>query len=268
MPSTWFLDTPPAGQLLDAGAVAHLLDAGSEQAPALDMLDFINQVVPVEYISLVEYIDGVPSQVEGHAAGRHHNITAECFALYKKRFRRADDITRLATRMSAEAPSDAPVTAMLYDLADIPDPAWREQIFVDRKLTGRLSFLYTPVPRTVFAIHLYRNRQNGSFGESDVARLLGLAPLLKRAHRNALFAQRASADTPLRVANIERTLQRTAPQLSAREREVCARIACGIGADGIAADLGVAASTVMTLRKRAYLKLSIHGRQQLLRFTH
>ena len=268
MPSTWFLDTPPAGQLLDAGAVAHLLDAGSEQAPALNMLDFINHVVPVEYISLVQYIDGVPSQVEGHAAGRHDNITAECFSLYKKRFRHADDITRLAARMSAEALAPAPVTALLYDAADIPDPAWREQIFIGRQLTGRLSFLYSPVPRTIFAINLYRNRQNGKFEEADVARLLGLAPLLKRAHRNALFAQFASPDTPLRVASIERTLQRTAPQLSAREREVCARIACGMGADGIAAELGVASSTVTTLRKRAYLKLSIHGWQQLLRFTH
>ncbi|CAN7721463.1 helix-turn-helix transcriptional regulator [Variovorax paradoxus] len=268
MPSTWFLDTPPAGQLLDAGAVAHLLDAGSEEAPALHMLDFINHVVPVEYISLVEYIDGVPSQVEGHAMGRCDNITAECFSLYKKRFRLADDMTRLAARMGGEALAHAPVTALLYDAADIPDPAWREQIFVGRQLTGRLSFLYSPVPRTIFAINLYRNRQNGQFAQADVAQLLGLAPLLKRAHRNALFAQLASPDTPLRVAGIERTLQRTAPQLSPREREVCARIACGIGADGIAADLGIAASSVATLRKRAYLKLAIHGRQQLLRFIH
>jgi hypothetical protein len=126
MPSTWFLDTPPAGQLLDAGAVAHLLDAGNEQAPALHMLDFINHVVPVEYISLVEYIDGVPSQVEGHAMGRCDNITAECFSLYKKRFRLADDMTRLAARMGGEALAHAPVTALLYDAADIPDPAWRE----------------------------------------------------------------------------------------------------------------------------------------------
>ncbi len=98
--------------------------------------------------------------------------------------------------------------------------------------------------------------------------MLGLAPILKRAHRNALFAQLASPDAQTRVLNIERALQRTAPQLSAREREVCARIACGIGADGIASDLGIATSTVMTLRKRAYAKLAIHGRQQLSRFIH
>lgn len=68
--------------------------------------------------------------------------------------------------------------------------------------------------------------------------------------------------------DIARTLQRTAPQLSTREREVCASIAYGLGAEGIAAELCVAASPATTLRERAYAKLAIHGRQQLARFIH
>ncbi|WP_095946465.1 helix-turn-helix transcriptional regulator [Variovorax boronicumulans] len=268
MASTWLLDNPPAGHMLDAAAVARLLDAGDGRAPALEMLDFVNHVVPVEYISLVEYVDGVPSQVEGHSTGRHQNITAECFSLYKRRFRQADELTRLATRMVGEASAHAPVTALLYDAVDIPDEGWRDQIFVGRQLTGRLSFLYAPLPRTLFAINLYRDQHDGRFEEADVQRLLGLAPILKRAHRNALFAHLASPDANLRGFEIERALQRTAPLLSPRERAVCARIACGIGIDGIAAELCIAASTVATLRKRAYAKLAIHGRQQLLRFIH
>lgn len=47
--------------------------------------------------------------------------------------------------------------------------------------------------------------------------------------------------------------------LSPRELQVCARIACGITADGIAADLGIAPATVVTLRKRAYAKLADAG---------
>lgn len=60
-------------------------------------------------------------------------------------------------------------------------------------------------------------------------------------------------------------LQRDRPELlegSAslpQERAVCARIALGLSADGIAADLDVAPSTVITLRKRAYLKLAEVG---------
>jgi len=40
---------------------------------------------------------------------------------------------------------------------------------------------------------------------------------------------------------------------------VCARIACGVSADGIAAELDVAPSTITTLRKRAYAKLMRRG---------
>jgi hypothetical protein len=99
----------------------------------------------------------------------------------------------------------------------------------------------------LFAINLYRDQNDGSFDELDVQRLLGLAPILKRAHRNALCVHLASPDLQLRAPEIERALQRTAPLLSARERSVCALIACGVGADGIAAELGIAPSTVATL---------------------
>jgi DNA-binding CsgD family transcriptional regulator len=49
------------------------------------------------------------------------------------------------------------------------------------------------------------------------------------------------------------------PALSPREAEVVARIAHGLSADGIAAELDVAPSTVVTLRKRAYAKLAEAG---------
>jgi DNA-binding NarL/FixJ family response regulator len=49
---------------------------------------------------------------------------------------------------------------------------------------------------------------------------------------------------------------------------VCARIACGLSMDGIAADLGIAKSSVLTLRKRAYNKLALHSRMDLVRRFH
>jgi FixJ family two-component response regulator len=67
------------------------------------------------------------------------------------------------------------------------------------------------------------------------------------------------ADRQAQVSQAAQRLARLAPALSPRERAVCARIACGLSADGIAADLDVAPSTVVTLRKRAYLKLAGAG---------
>ena len=76
-----------------------------------------------------------------------------------------------------------------------------------------------------------------------------------------------SVGTPARVAQAEQALADRAPRLSLRERQVCARIAVGLTADGIGADLGVAPSTVVTLRKRAYAKLGVHNRLALARLV-
>lgn len=51
--------------------------------------------------------------------------------------------------------------------------------------------------------------------------------------------------------------------LSARERAVCLGILAGRKAELIAGDIDVAASTVVTYRKRAYAKLGINSRAAL-----
>ena len=65
MPSTWTVRTPPPGHQVDAGALDALLDVPTSQAPGRGLLSFINAHVQVDYLSLVEYADVVPSQVDG-----------------------------------------------------------------------------------------------------------------------------------------------------------------------------------------------------------
>ncbi len=233
------------------------------------MLTFLNTIAPVGYISVVEYGGALPLQVEGHAdhAGRP-NITAKCFSRYQARFSGADDVTRLAFALAQESDSEAAVAVVVYDLDSIPDAAWRENIFVREHLTGRLSYVYAPLAHTAFAINLYRDEAAGTFQPSEIEQLMGVAPILKKVHRAVLQARMPGLSVRVRLPSMLSTLAARAPQLSPRERDVCARIACGIGADGIAAELGLAASTVQTLRKRAYAKLSIHGRQQLVQLAH
>ncbi|MDT4884402.1 hypothetical protein FQZ97_1205380 [compost metagenome] len=97
------------------------------------------------------------------------------------------------------------------------------------------------------------------FRQDEIGQLLALAPLLRQAHQAALQLGAVVADRQVQQAQAGQRLARLAPALSPRERAVCARIACGLSADGIAADLDVAPSTVVTLRKRAYLKLAEAG---------
>ncbi|MBK9360144.1 MAG: hypothetical protein IPM99_02925 [Rubrivivax sp.] len=58
-------------------------------------------------------------------------------------------------------------------------------------------------------------------------------------------------------------LQRLPVRLSVREREVCALTLAGHTRQGIGLTLGIAESSVATLRERAYRKLQIHGAGEL-----
>jgi DNA-binding CsgD family transcriptional regulator len=275
MPQTWFVDAPPHGHALAARSVGLLLDAAHASAPAAKLLAFINQVAPVEYISLVAYggdeADGgaddfgaAPTLVEGHARGPHaRDVTAECFAIYRRQYWRSDQATRIAQHLRRDAQADSPVTALHFQPGDIPVAAWRNEIYEREHLSDRLSFLYSPLPHTAFAINLYRDESLGRFQSAEIEELLAIAPLLKQVHQGAL---RAGHGAPVaghgqaqRIARAQEAIRARAPSLSPRELAVCARIACGISADGIAAELDVAPSTVVTLRKRAYAKLAESG---------
>lgn len=268
MHSTWTVQAPPPGHGIDAAAVDALLDVPTSVSPARGMLAFINSLVGIDYLSLVEYSGRVPSQVDGCSQRAHlPNITGECFAHYKRHFSHLDEVTRLAQHVQDEAQAPAAVMVLHYGVADIPDAGWREQIFEHARLTGRLSLLYAPLAHTAFAINLYRDVSAGCFAPGEIERLLAAAPLLRKVHLNTLRARRESLPAGVRLDLTQHALSERAPQLSRREREVCARIATGISVDGIALEIGVAPSTVQTLRKRAYAKLGIHGRRQLMQFT-
>jgi len=258
MPATWTLDAPASGHLLPATAVQGLLEVASAPLSAARLLRAIQPVVPVQYLSLVAFRHHTPELVEGssqHSPDR--DVVAECFAIYRRSYFRSDSVMRLADRV-AERP--AREVAVLHCRADeLPVAGWRNDIYVRERLTERFTLLHAPAPGAVQAIHLYRDDRQGFFQPSEIAQLLALAPLLRQAHHAALQVGAVVADRHAQVAQAERRLLRLAPILSPRERAVCARIACGLSADGIAADLDVAPSTVVTLRKRAYLKLADAG---------
>jgi DNA-binding CsgD family transcriptional regulator len=58
---------------------------------------------------------------------------------------------------------------------------------------------------------------------------------------------------------------RSPSRLTARECEVCARIVYGMSMKEIARDLNISAESGITYRKRAYLRLRVTSRSELLR---
>ena len=266
MIQTWQLGAPSHAQLLPADAVASLLDVVSSGEPAAAMLACLGAFASVDYLTLVEYVPpgrGAPAepvQAEGHATPRLRNVTYECFAHYRQRFWRDDPATRIAHQLGQGATPSTPVAAIHVQAHDIPDAVWRSEIYERAQLSARLSLLYAPLPGSAWAVNLYRHRSSGDFGPDEIARVLAVAPLLRQVHASTLRAGAGTqAALPARIERAQAALRRRVPELSPREQAVCARIACGLSLDGIAAELDVAPSTVATWRKRAYAKLAVHG---------
>lgn len=270
--NTLSLPVNPIGSDPDAlfglSVVAHLLDASSQSTMTPSLLRAINCITPASYISLVRYDKHGPRLIEGHALEGLRNITHDCWERYRGRFFRVDELTRLAWRMCSDGPVEAEeALAVRCQAEHIPDANWREQIYVRSALSDRLSLLYRGTQGNAYAVNVYRTQAQGLFEPDRLQQLLTLAPLVHRVLSHRVGAVQHS-NTAQRTQQIELNLAARAPELSPREREVCARIACGLSMDGIAADLGIAKSSVLTLRKRAYNKLALHSRMDLVRRFH
>lgn len=97
-------------------------------------------------------------------------------------------------------------------------------------------------------LNLYFDRDFAEAGESGEARLFGLAARVLAAH---LIQSNPLEYSPLFSV------------LSDRERQVCTGMLAGKKAETIAQEMGVAPSSIVTYRQRAYQKLGITSRGQL-----
>ena len=118
-------------------------------------------------------------------------------------------------------------------------------IFFDRPGLVAKTTVLVAGDRIRLFINLYVSGDVGEECDADLSRLAGRLALLH-------FETMTDNGLPAPLA-----------ALSERERAVCMGILSGHKAEAIAAELGVAASTVVTYRKRAYNKLGITSRAGL-----
>lgn len=261
MQEFWDLSRTTGTAKLPVSVLSNLLDV-SAQTMSQPILEAINQISGVDYISLVEHPPSgqKPTQVAYAAKERqpHRDVTRECFERYRNLYFKQDPVTHLLDQMHTRDKKCEGVAALHVMREDIPDNAWKRDIYERENLPDRLSFLFAPSPECRLAVNLYRSAQRGHFRPCELETLLPMGSLIAQVFKSRLVSPKvfgaAATSEQFEVALLAR-----APLLSARERAVCARIATGMSVDGIAVDLGVAPSTVMTLRKRAYAKLQAQG---------
>ena len=108
----------------------------------------------------------------------------------------------------------------------------------------------------LFALNLYRTTEQSAFSDNAIDAVRTLAPAL-------LACVQTSAAISLQTPPARPATPSCLEGLPPRERDVCERLLKGWTQDGIAADLGLAPSTVKTYRNRAFARLGIHSRHAL-----
>lgn len=169
-------------------------------------------------------------------------------------FRQDSNYPRLRQLLQA---GDGPAVAELIPMPEDMSPAYRSHLFAFPDLADKAS-LVIPSPDTIFYLNLYRDLARGPFGRQDLEALRALTPLIASLIRRHYCRARPAA-LPARHEDAK-ALQ----ALSRRERELCLLLLHGHTLKTAAAELEIALSTVETFRKRAYAKLGVRSKAELL----
>lgn len=160
----------------------------------------------------------------------------------------------------AQAPPGVPVVTRRR-ACDIADPAYRAACYDRAGVVERVSILSPGLP--CFAVNGYRTSGSQPFAPHDLGQLELHAGLLIAALRQHLRADQAVAPI-IDESVLAGRLTALDYGLSAREAEIVAALMLGETQEGIAAAKRLSATTVITYRRRAYGKLGVGNRRDLM----
>lgn len=177
---------------------------------------------------------------------------AERADAYARRFHRSDPA--VAARLNAQ-----PDTGFMCRIptGSIQLGAYRKLCFEQPRFTEKICFGWRFRNSSLVVTFYHRDAC-----EPDMAQLGALAQIAITGLTRQL--QRRGTEQPL-SCKIEHRLAEAYPQLTARERQICARTLCGKTAGQIGLELDLGVSTVLTYRQRAYQRLGISKANGLLK---
>lgn len=196
-------------------------------------------------------------EAAGLRLARYETSLEPLVRVYQQRYRRLDPI-----RMAAAAFSEGTHTVALRLVpADIAEEGYRRPFFEDRGIVERVSILQRSGGGWR-GVNVARHRRSGRCSDQEFSNLTGLAQLvLPIIDRH--FAATGPMRLGMRVAELETRFLHGFPELTARERQVCARAVVGMSVEATALDLDIGRTTVLTYRRRAYGRLRVSGTSAL-----
>jgi DNA-binding CsgD family transcriptional regulator len=224
---------------------------------ASELLAALNHSVPVDHVCLMRFADRSRPPVLESASWRGGDRVGEVQQAYLGGLYRHDP------NLALGAQAGVAVHHLRRD--DIANETYRATCFQRAGLLERLTVGATDAG-CMIALNLYRLEATGPFTPEQLRAVNALAPLLAALagkHVAVLGMGLRSRDRGDRIDALSARLHAASGALTPRERTVLARALTGMTSQGIALDLGLALSTVLTYRKRAYARLGVSSQAEL-----
>lgn len=255
----WVLDQRAPQGAVDAGLAGTLIKAiGSPDRGELAraVLQVCRSALAIEHCTIFGFeADREPRVVSG-ASVRDPRIPYDTGATYIRHFHTKDVAHALFRGVDRDH-----LLMHRRTRDEVADAEYRSACFDRIAISDRLSILVNERPDAWLAVNIYRDRADGLFTPAEIERVQTLAPMVALAV--ARHCQLAPDDKSRNARVVRERLTALCPALTERERAVVLRMAEGMTTDGIAADLGIKPTSIVTYRNRAYQRLGINSRQQL-----
>jgi DNA-binding CsgD family transcriptional regulator len=178
--------------------------------------------------------------------------------IYERQYEPADPV-----RDAVDLLPDADTILLRIVPEDIRQPGWRNVFFDACEIVERNSLLQRTRNGGWRCMSISRNAATGPCSDRELSHFVSLAQLLLPMMSRHWTQVSAALPTRMSIPELEQRFGERYPELSPRERQVCARAALGVTVEGTALDLGIALTSVLTYRKRAYARLSVSGPYEL-----
>ncbi|WP_157188243.1 helix-turn-helix transcriptional regulator [Nitratireductor pacificus] len=247
---------------MDHGAPAHS-DAVCALIGAIGRDGFIGQllassqtVAPIDFVSMFLYPSKERPVFLGTASGLGQRFANTAADHYQSHYYREDP--NIGVMFDGGGCDGTVFTYLTRD--DIPTASYRTWCYDRAQIADRLSLVSRTEQGMPFSVSFYSGRPRGVLPETNRRALMGFLPYVRALSLRHLDLWSGTMD----LATARTRIAQRFPALSPRETDVAAGVVAGLTAQETAEWLGIAATSVITHRKRAYERLGIANQRELI----
>ncbi len=242
--------------------LAQVVSSMGDESFSFAFLSKLNNLLPIGCWSIYETGNNQPVMFESGSYQRNDTTQGSWNAYLQGPF--LQDESLCVANTVAQRPQIAHITSQ-----ELTSPGHRERVYDQFGMTERVSVLEPRKSGGVLALNMYRYSDQPSFSDRDFELIEMMAEPLFAVVKRHIELKRCTSKTNhyniLSVGHFRDVLQNQYPGFTERELDVCARLLHGMSYEGIAADLHLSLSSVKTYRKRAFARLDINFKSELVR---